>query len=355
MPLAIELAAARASARCRSTRSPRGWATASTCSPAAAAPRARASRRCGRRIEWSHDLLDRRGAASSSAAWRCSPAASRWRRPRTSAPAARIARREIVDLLAPAGRQVARQSRADAALPPARHHPPVRARAPRGIGRARRPSPCATSTGAWRWPRSTTRSRPAARRSLRTLEVEHDNLRAALAFALRRDPQAALRLATSLWRFWLDRGYFAEGDRWLDAALLAAPERTPLRVEALLACAGLSLRSGDAELYLRRVAGRRARRTASWATSTRPLRRSTSTRCRAVGQQHRACGRALRRRDRLARRLGDRAAASRAATRRVGHDAVVPRRPRAGPRGPRRGARRSSRRSPTTTRRSSIA
>ena len=91
------------------------------------------------------------------------------------------------------------------------------------------------------------------RRSLRTLEEEHDNLRAALAFALRRDPQAALRLATSLWRFWLDRGYFAEGNRWLDSALVAAPEPTPLRVEALLACAGLSLRSGDAEQYLRRA------------------------------------------------------------------------------------------------------
>jgi predicted ATPase/DNA-binding SARP family transcriptional activator len=90
-------------------------------------------------------------------------------------------------------------------------------------------------------------------RSLRTLEAEHDNLRAGLTFALRRDPQAALRLATSLWRFWLDRGYFAEGDRWLDAALLAAPERTPLRVEALLAGAGLALRSGDAARYLLRV------------------------------------------------------------------------------------------------------
>ncbi len=91
------------------------------------------------------------------------------------------------------------------------------------------------------------------RRSLRTLEAEHDNLRAALAFALRHDPQTALRLATSLWRFWLDRGYFAEGNRWLDAALAAAPERTPLRVEALLAGAGLSLRSGSAEGYLRRA------------------------------------------------------------------------------------------------------
>jgi predicted ATPase/DNA-binding SARP family transcriptional activator len=91
------------------------------------------------------------------------------------------------------------------------------------------------------------------RRSLRTLEDEHDNLRGALAFALRHDPQAALRLATSLWRFWLDRGYFAEGNRWLDSALLAAPEPTSLRVEALLACAGLSLRNGDAEQYLRRA------------------------------------------------------------------------------------------------------
>ena len=91
------------------------------------------------------------------------------------------------------------------------------------------------------------------RRSLRTLETEHDNLRSSLTFALRRDPQAALRLATSLWRFWLDRGYFAEGDRWLDAALLAAPERTALRVETLLAGAGLALRSGDAERYLLRV------------------------------------------------------------------------------------------------------
>ncbi|MGZ6645532.1 MAG: tetratricopeptide repeat protein, partial [Solirubrobacteraceae bacterium] len=54
-------------------------------------------------------------------------------------------------------------------------------------------------------------------------------------------------------RFWLDRGYFAEGDRWLEATLVAAPERTALRVEALLASAGLSLRSGDSALYLQRV------------------------------------------------------------------------------------------------------
>jgi predicted ATPase/DNA-binding SARP family transcriptional activator len=91
------------------------------------------------------------------------------------------------------------------------------------------------------------------RRSLQVLESEHDNLRTGLAWALRRDPQAALRLATRLWRFWLDRGYFAEGNRWLQTTLAAAPEQTPLRVEALLAGAGLSLRLGDPDGFLLHV------------------------------------------------------------------------------------------------------
>jgi predicted ATPase/DNA-binding SARP family transcriptional activator len=91
------------------------------------------------------------------------------------------------------------------------------------------------------------------RRALHVLEREHDNLRAGLAWAVRRDPQAALRLATRLWRFWLDRGYFAEGNRWLQTTLAAAPEETPVRVEALLAGAGLSLRLGDPRGFLRHV------------------------------------------------------------------------------------------------------
>jgi predicted ATPase/DNA-binding SARP family transcriptional activator len=91
------------------------------------------------------------------------------------------------------------------------------------------------------------------RRSLLVLESEHDNLRAGLAWALRRDPQAALRLATRLWRFWLDRGFFAEGNRWLQTTVAAAPAQTPVRVEALLAGAGLSLRLGDPNGFLRHV------------------------------------------------------------------------------------------------------
>jgi predicted ATPase/DNA-binding SARP family transcriptional activator len=77
------------------------------------------------------------------------------------------------------------------------------------------------------------------------LDVEHDNLRAALASGLADDPAVALRLAVSLWRFWLARGHFAEGSRWLEATLAAATERTPLRARALFAAAAMEVRRGD--------------------------------------------------------------------------------------------------------------
>jgi predicted ATPase len=78
--------------------------------------------------------------------------------------------------------------------------------------------------------------------SLRALDRERNNLRAALASALVADPQAALRLAVALWRFWLMRGYLAEGYRWLTAALAAAPESTAVRARALLAACVIGLR-----------------------------------------------------------------------------------------------------------------
>ncbi|MEN3281202.1 MAG: hypothetical protein V7607_2342 [Solirubrobacteraceae bacterium] len=74
------------------------------------------------------------------------------------------------------------------------------------------------------------------------LEPEHDDLRAALASAIRHEPHAALRLATALWWFWLARGYFVEGLRWLEAALAAAPEATSTRARALVAAAGIMVR-----------------------------------------------------------------------------------------------------------------
>ena len=52
------------------------------------------------------------------------------------------------------------------------------------------------------------------------LEMEHDNFRAALGWALSSGKDgAALRLAAALFRFWDRRGYLVEGCRWLDAAI----------------------------------------------------------------------------------------------------------------------------------------
>ncbi len=76
------------------------------------------------------------------------------------------------------------------------------------------------------------------------LDAEHDNLRAALSTGLVRDPGVALGLAVSLWRFWLSRGHFSEGSRWLAATLSAAPERTATRARALLCAASMDLRRG---------------------------------------------------------------------------------------------------------------
>jgi predicted ATPase/DNA-binding SARP family transcriptional activator len=77
------------------------------------------------------------------------------------------------------------------------------------------------------------------------VEAEHDNLRAALSTGLADDPEVGLRLAVSLWRFWLARGHFSEGSRWLEATLAAAPQRTGLRVQALFAVAAMEVRRGD--------------------------------------------------------------------------------------------------------------
>jgi predicted ATPase/DNA-binding SARP family transcriptional activator len=76
------------------------------------------------------------------------------------------------------------------------------------------------------------------------LDIEHDNLRAALARSLREAPDDALALAVSLWRFWMSRGHYVEGVDWLRRALQAAPDAGRLRGEALRALAVLEVRLG---------------------------------------------------------------------------------------------------------------
>src|SRR5205085_6914337 len=51
------------------------------------------------------------------------------------------------------------------------------------------------------------------------LEADHDNLRAALGWALRHDPEKALRLAISMWPMWMAGSHFQAGSRLLNAAL----------------------------------------------------------------------------------------------------------------------------------------
>jgi tetratricopeptide (TPR) repeat protein len=82
-------------------------------------------------------------------------------------------------------------------------------------------------------------------RDLAALELDHDNIRAAFASGLDADPDAALLLATTVWRLWLDRTYLAEGARHFRAALDRTDEPTPTRARALLAAASLAVRIGE--------------------------------------------------------------------------------------------------------------
>jgi predicted ATPase len=82
------------------------------------------------------------------------------------------------------------------------------------------------------------------KRDLPELDQETANLLAALDTLLARKPEDALRLCVALWTFWLRRIDLVEAARRFDAALAAAPARTVLRAEALLAVAALEARGG---------------------------------------------------------------------------------------------------------------
>jgi predicted ATPase/class 3 adenylate cyclase len=84
---------------------------------------------------------------------------------------------------------------------------------------------------------------PDLERHLGMLHVEHDNLRAALAWALQADQgDVALRLVSALWRFWHLHGDFASGRRWAEQALAlpSAAARSRTRAKALLAAGNLA-------------------------------------------------------------------------------------------------------------------
>ena len=85
-------------------------------------------------------------------------------------------------------------------------------------------------------------------RWLQRLNAAHDNLRGALQWGVASPPRASrgLQLAASLFFFWLKRGFFAEGQMWLERALAAAPSApASMRAQALIALGNMKFFHGD--------------------------------------------------------------------------------------------------------------
>jgi predicted ATPase len=71
---------------------------------------------------------------------------------------------------------------------------------------------------------------------LNRLEREHDNLRAALGWGCDHGgaaAQLAAQTAAHIWRFWLVRGHYAEGRRWLEQMLACAAPAEAVRIRLL--------------------------------------------------------------------------------------------------------------------------
>ena len=83
---------------------------------------------------------------------------------------------------------------------------------------------------------------------LERLGADNDNLRAALAWWADADPEAAMGMAASLWRYWYARGAMSEGAGWLRRALAAGrQEPSRVRARALQAAAALARVAGAVE------------------------------------------------------------------------------------------------------------
>ena len=89
---------------------------------------------------------------------------------------------------------------------------------------------------------------PEAASWLDRLELEHDNLRAALDWSASEagEQLTGLRLATGLWRFWEIRGHAEEGRHWFERLLAATrDDETALRANALTGAGILAFTQGD--------------------------------------------------------------------------------------------------------------
>lgn len=80
------------------------------------------------------------------------------------------------------------------------------------------------------------------------VETEHDNVRAALHWALDSAPDIAIDLAGTMWRFWVIRGYVTEGLDWLERCIATAGgDATRARARANLGAGSMLEAIGDDE------------------------------------------------------------------------------------------------------------
>jgi predicted ATPase/DNA-binding SARP family transcriptional activator len=78
------------------------------------------------------------------------------------------------------------------------------------------------------------------------LELEHDNIRAAIAFLdSTNDHERVLRLVGAVWRFWYLRGHLREGRLRLETALGHDAKPTLSRAKALNGAAAMAINAGD--------------------------------------------------------------------------------------------------------------
>ncbi|MCS7224303.1 MAG: tetratricopeptide repeat protein [Armatimonadetes bacterium] len=81
---------------------------------------------------------------------------------------------------------------------------------------------------------------------LEKLDWDHDNIRAAIQWALEAEPSLAFRFVNALWRFWEVRGFWSEGREWLERCLGKRDQVSDqLAAEAFLSAGVLSWHQGD--------------------------------------------------------------------------------------------------------------
>ena len=78
------------------------------------------------------------------------------------------------------------------------------------------------------------------------LDLDHDNVRIALGWCARSQSPVGVRLAGAMWRFWLTRGHWTEGRRWLSQMIDAFPDAEgAARAKAILGAGALAFNQRD--------------------------------------------------------------------------------------------------------------